>query len=103
MRHGRPDCATWAGRAWGEGNPEAGAHRRGGKGATLSGSGHVGRTEGGARKTPMLVPTGLKAWARFSRRVALPSGPMEMMKGFAEVSRIDSPAASAKSATRKTE
>ena len=49
----------------------------------------------------MFAPTGLKAWARFSRWVALSSGPIAMTKGLAEVSRIDSPAASTNSATRK--
>ena len=52
-------------------------------------------------RTPMFAPTGLNAWARFSLWVALSSGPIAMTKGFAEVSRIDSPAASTNRAIRK--
>ena len=52
--------------------------------------------------TPMFAPTGLKAWARLSRWVALPSGPIAITNGLADVSRIDSPAASTKRAIRKT-
>ena len=48
----------------------------------------------------MFVPTGLNAWARFNRRVAVLSGPSEMTYGFAEVSRIEQPAAIANRATR---
>ena len=48
----------------------------------------------------MFVPTGLNAWARLSRRVAVASEPSEMTYGFAEVSRIEQPAAIANSATR---
>ena len=49
----------------------------------------------------MFAPTGLNDWARLSRWVALSSGPIAMTKGLAEVSRIDSPAASTKRARRK--
>ena len=48
----------------------------------------------------MFVPTGLNACARFRRRVAVRSGPSEMTYGFAEVSRIEQPAAIANRATR---
>jgi len=48
----------------------------------------------------MFVPTGLNAWAKFSRRVAVLSGPSEMTYGLAEVSRIEQPAAIANRATR---
>ena len=51
--------------------------------------------------TPMLAPTGLKAWARLSRCVALPSGPIAITKGLADVSRIESPAARTNRARRK--
>ena len=50
----------------------------------------------------MFAPTGLNAWARFSRWVALISGPIAMTNGLAEVSRMDSPAASTNSAMRKS-
>ena len=50
----------------------------------------------------MLAPTGLNDWARLSRRVAVSSGPIAMAKGLAEVSRIDSPAASTNRAARKS-
>ena len=53
-----------------------------------------------ASSTPMFVPTGLNAWAKFSRRVAVLSGPSEMTYGLAEVSRIEQPAAIANRATR---
>ena len=49
----------------------------------------------------MFAPTGLNACARFSRWVALISGPIAITKGLAEVSRMESPAASTNSATRK--
>lgn len=49
----------------------------------------------------MFVPSGLNAWARLSRLVAVSSGPRESTYGFADVSRIEQPAAIAKSATRK--
>ncbi len=52
--------------------------------------------------TPMLAPTGLNDWARFSRRVAVSSGPIAMAKGLAEVSRMDRPAASTNSAIKNT-
>ena len=48
----------------------------------------------------MFVPTGLKAWARFRRRVAVASEPSDMTYGLAEVSRIEHPAAIANRATR---
>ena len=48
----------------------------------------------------MFAPTGLNACARFSRWVALSSGPIAIANGFADVSRIDRPAASTNSATR---
>ena len=48
----------------------------------------------------MFAPTGLNACARFSRWVALCSGPIAIANGLAEVSRIDRPAASTNSATR---
>ena len=48
----------------------------------------------------MFAPTGLNAWARLSRCVALSSGPIAITNGLAEVSRIDSPAASTNRATR---
>ena len=50
----------------------------------------------------MFAPTGLNAWARLSRWVALSSGPIAMTNGLAEVSRMDSPAASTNRATRKS-
>ena len=49
----------------------------------------------------MFAPTGLNAWARLSRCVAVGSGPMEITNGLADVSRIDRPAASTNSAMRK--
>ena len=48
----------------------------------------------------MLVPSGLNACARLSRRVADSSGPSEITYGLAEVSRIEQPAAMANSAKR---
>jgi len=49
----------------------------------------------------MFAPTGLNACAKFNRWVADSSGPIAITNGFAEVSRIDSPAASTNSAHRK--
>ncbi len=48
----------------------------------------------------MFVPTGLNAWARFKRRVAVLSAPSDITYGFADVSRIEQPAAIANRATR---
>jgi hypothetical protein len=59
-----------------------------------------GRMRTAPSRTPTFAPTGLKDWARLSRWVALPSGPIAITNGFADVSRIDSPAARTKSATR---
>jgi len=68
---------------------------------TLAGSGvRFGRISTAPSSTPMFAPTGLNACARFSRWVALSSGPIAIANGFAEVSRIDRPAASTNSATR---
>ena len=67
----------------------------------FTGSDSLGRMSVAASRTPMFVPSGLKACARLSRLVAVSSGPIESTYGFAEVSRIEQPAAIAKSATRK--
>jgi hypothetical protein len=60
-----------------------------------------GRMTTAPSSTPMFAPTGLNDCARLSRCVALCSGPIAMTNGLAEVSRIESPDASTKSATRK--
>ena len=60
-----------------------------------------GRMSTAPSSTPMFAPTGLNAWARLSRWVALSSGPIAITNGLADVSRIDSPAASTKRARRK--
>ena len=65
-----------------------------------TGSASLGRISVEASSTPMFVPTGLKAWARFRRRVAVASEPSDMTYGLAEVSRIEHPAAIANRATR---
>ena len=65
-----------------------------------TGSASLGRISVEATSTPMFVPTGLNAWARFSLRVAVFSEPSERTYGLAEVSRIEQPAAIANSATR---
>ena len=65
-----------------------------------TGSASLGRISVEASSTPMFVPTGLNAWARFRRRVAVASEPSDMTYGFAEVSRIEQPAAIANRATR---
>ena len=68
---------------------------------TFDGSGvRFGRISTAPSRTPMFAPTGLKACARFSRWVAVSSGPIAIANGLAEVSRIDKPAASTNSATR---
>lgn len=69
--------------------------------AMFTGSSSFGRMSVAASSTPMFVPRGLKAWARLRRRVADSSGPIEMTKGFAEVSRMEHPAAMANRAPRK--
>ena len=61
----------------------------------------LGRMITAPSSTPMFAPTGLNACARLSRCVALSSGPIAITNGFAEVSRIDRPAASTNSASRK--
>jgi hypothetical protein len=43
--------------------------------ARSTGDSSLGRIRVAAMSTPMLVPSGLKAWARLSRRVADSSGP----------------------------
>jgi hypothetical protein len=60
----------------------------------------LGRINVEASRTPILVPSGLNACAKFNRRVAVDSGPSAITYGFAEVSRIEHPAAIANSATR---
>jgi hypothetical protein len=60
-----------------------------------------GRMSTAPSRTPTFAPTGLKAWARLSRCVALPSRPIAITNGLADVSRIDRPAASTKRAKRK--
>ena len=60
----------------------------------------AGRMSTAPSRTPMFAPTGLKAWARLSRCVALSSGPIAITNGLADVSRIESPAARTNSATR---
>ncbi len=65
-----------------------------------TGDSSFGRIRVAAISTPMLVPSGLNACAKFSRRVAVASGPREITYGLAEVSRMEQPAASANSATR---
>ena len=56
-----------------------------------------------ASSTPRLEPMGLNACAKLRRRVALCSGPMDITKGLALVSRMDRPAARVNSAVRNTE
>ena len=65
-----------------------------------TGSESLGRISVEASNTPMFVPTGLNACAKFRRRVAVLSGPSEMTYGFADVSSIEQPAAIANRATR---
>ncbi len=43
-----------------------------------------GRMSTAPMSTPMLAPTGLKHWARLSRWVALPRGPIARTNGLAE-------------------
>jgi hypothetical protein len=43
-----------------------------------TGSASFGRISVEASSTPMFVPTGLKAWARFRRRVAVASEPSDI-------------------------
>ena len=66
----------------------------------LSSGVRLGRMSTAPMSTPRLAPTGLNDCARLSRWVALASSPIAMTKGLAEVSRIESPAASTKSASR---
>jgi hypothetical protein len=66
-----------------------------------TGSASLGRIKVEASSTPMFVPTGLNAWAKLRRRVAVDSGPSERTYGFADVSRIEQPAAIANRAMRK--
>src|SRR3954447_19467289 len=68
---------------------------------TFAGSGvRLGGLRPGGAARPMFAPTGLNAWARFSRWVALSSGPIAIANGLADVSRIDRPAARTNSAAR---
>ena len=56
-----------------------------------------------AISTPRLDPIGLKACAKLRRRVALCSGPIDITKGLALVSRMDSPEARVNNAARNIE
>ena len=60
-----------------------------------------GKTRTAASRTPRLVPSGLNDCARLSRLVAVPSGPIAMANGLAEVSRTERPAARMNRAMRK--
>ena len=59
-----------------------------------------GRISTAPMSTPRFAPIGLKACARLSLRVEVASSPIAITKGFAEVSRMDSPAARVNNASR---